>query len=579
MCRDLDVTLSGRRLHSWRQPVADRCQYVNQSCSLGKVAVIVLGVSGAFGHDAAACLVVDGDVVAIGEEERFSRVKRAPGALPVNAIRYCLAHAEAAFGDVDTIAVSWNPASAPPGSGLDDYLDRLLNHDTWRGHRRPEVHCIDHHMAHAASSFLTSGFDEAAVLVMDGHGENGSTSLGHGKGDRLTIEQYFPIGDSLGHFFEAVSAHVGLGRHDAGKLMGLAAYGTPSGPPLVTLTDDGYRTGLAVSRGLPPREAYREVMHLWRSRLSESCAPRLAPYSWQSTDPDFSDDQRTLAATAQRDLGDTVVHLGRLATERCRTRSLVLAGGVALNCSANGRLLAEGVVDRLHIPPPAHDAGGALGAALLVAAARLDRPMSPYLGPPITSSWAREELRRSRLPFVECEHPSQRAADLLTEGLVVAWFQDRAEVGPRALGARSLVALPDSTTVRDRVNRIKDRELWRPLSPSMLPAAARRYCPVVETSPYMLLATQTAEAAYSEIPAVVHVDGTCRPQVVDTLSTPRFRELIAAVEDRIGCGVVLNTSLNGPDEPIVCTPADAIRFFAGTCVDALVVGDFVLEKR
>lgn len=541
--------------------------------------VIVLGVSGAFGHDAAACLVIDGEMVAMGEEERFNRVKRAPGTLPINAMNYCLTHAGAGFEEVDTIAVSWNQALASPGSGLDDYLDRLLSHDAWRGHCRPEVHCVDHHVAHAASSFLTSGFDEAAVLVMDGHSENGSTSLGYGRGNRVTIEEYFPIGDSLGHFFEAVGVHVGLGRHDAGKLMGLAAYGRPSGPPLVTLMDDGYRTGIVTSKGVPLREAYREAMRLWQSRLSEFCAPRLAPYSLTSPDPDFSDEQRTLAATAQRDLGDAVIHLGKLAIERYGTRNLAIAGGVALNCTANGRLTAEGCVDRLYIPPPAHDAGGALGAALLVAGVRLDRPMNPYLGPPVKSLVAREELRRSDIPFVTCENPAEAAADLLAEGLVVAWFQDRAEVGPRALGARSLLALPDSTAVRDRVNRIKGRELWRPLSPSMLPAAARRYCTDVEMSPYMLLATRTTEAACGEIPAVVHVDGTCRPQVVDSSGTARFRDLIAAVGDRTGRGVVLNTSLNGPDEPIVCTPADAIRFFTQSGTDALVVDNLVARRR
>lgn len=541
--------------------------------------MIVLGVSGAFGHDAAACLVVDGEVVAMGEEERFSRVKRAPGALPVNAMSYCLAHAGAEFGEVDTIAVSWNPALASAGSELDDYLDQLLSHDVWRGHCRPEVHCVDHHVAHAASSFLTSGFDEAALLVMDGHGENVSTSIGYGKGSRITIEERFPISDSLGHFFQAVSAHVGLGHHDVGKLMGLAAYGKPSGPPLITLTDDGYHTGLVMSNALPPGAAYHKVMSLWQPRLAEFCAPRVTPNSRLSLDSDFSDEQRTLAAAAQRDLGDTVIHLCKLATEQYRTRNLAIAGGVALNCTANGRITAECGVDGLHIPPPAHDAGGSLGAALVVAGVRLDRPMSPYLGPSVTSSRAREDLVRSGLSFDECEDPAQRTADLLAEGLVVAWFQDRAEVGPRALGARSLLALPDSTVVRDRVNRIKGRELWRPLSPSMLPAAARRYCPAVETSPYMLLATQTTEAACGEIPAVVHVDGTCRPQVVDSLSAPRFRDLIAAVEDRTGRGVVLNTSLNGPDEPIVCTPDDAVRFFAQTHADALVIGDLVSRKR
>ena len=537
--------------------------------------MLVLGISGAFGHDAAACLVAGGQLVAMAEEERFTRVKRAPGALPVNAIRCCLDQAGAESGDVDVLAASWNPRRAP-GSALHEYVPRLLGHEQWRGCGAPHVVHVDHHLAHAASSFLTSGLQEAAVLVMDGHGEDVSTSIGVGRGTSVTMVEELPIGESLGHFFEAVSAHVGLGRHDAGKLMGLAAYGAACPQRLVESTETSYRTGMPSMRGTPPNHAFRELMQLWHARLCSYSAPFRA--TGCRTIDGFSPEQLTLAATAQCDLSAAVTAMGRHAVDVSGVPNLAIAGGVALNCGANGVLAGQEWVENLHVPPPAHDPGGALGAALLVAGVRLEHPITPYLGPEVDDPTALEALRNSGVDVRTIADPVEVAAGIVARGGVVAWFQGRAEIGPRALGARSLIASPGTAAMRDRVNLIKGRELWRPLAPSMTSAAARLFCPDAVGSGYMLRAAALTPAGLDRIPAVAHVDGSSRPQLVDVHGQPDFHRLVETVGRLTGTGVVLNTSLNGPGEPIVNSAADAARFLMGTATDALVIGHLLATK-
>jgi carbamoyltransferase len=549
----------------------------------------ILGLSGGTAHDPAACLVHGGSVVAMVEEERLSRVKHAHNQLPIRSILFCLSAAGIAFEELDCIAVSWDPGLDPRQGYLREYVGRVLSHEAFRTASHPPIEYVHHHLAHAASSFFASGYPEAAVIVVDGAGENVSTSIGFGRGTVLNLEQRFGIAHSLGHFFGFATEHSGLGYGDAGKLMGLAAYGE-RGPDVdpIKLEADGYHVDFAgISDDLPADELFGALRERWREWLTDhfgSSSP--ATYSWDTGAGkirrafSLSKAQADLAATVQSALCDTLIHLSRIAVQRYNTRRLVLAGGVALNCGANGAIRDSGVVDDLFIVPPANDAGGALGAALYIAANSGGAHSLPCadLGPGFSDGQCADLLRQAGIGYGQPANVAEYAADLLAGGAVIGWFQGRMEVGPRALGQRSILSMPDKVELRDRVNRIKHREAWRPLSPSVLATAASEYFTDERPSPFMLLAKKTTEDATLTIPGVVHADGTARPQTVTPTNGVYF-DLLRAVRSRTGIGAVLNTSFNLEDEPIVCTPGDALRTFILSDLDALVLGNLVVEKE
>lgn len=551
--------------------------------------MIILGISGGYGHDAAAALVRDGSIVAVVEEERLIRRKHAYGAAPVHAARYCLARAGISLGDVDVLALSWNPADQP---GWPTRIhDTLLAHPFFAGERAPEVEVVGHAHAHAAAAFYCSGFPDAAVITVDGQGDGVSTCLGRAYGDVIDLGEEFGISDSLGFFYLALTNHLGFELGEEGKVMGLAAYAEPLAvPEPFDLSADGYRA-VGVPRDVGNHYSlYRNVVRHWRAwceRELGSAVPVRFPVdpltSRARAELTLGSAQERAAATGQAILQRVLLHLVRLAVDRAGTRRLVLGGGVALNCSANGVIERSGLVDELYVFPASGDAGTSLGAALAIAAARGERPAAPVesaaFGPEYPDEQMHELARSWHLSVTESADVVADTATLLEQGAVVGWLQGGMELGPRALGHRSILASPGDVGMRVRVNAIKGREQWRPLAPSLLAQAAAG---IVETSgraPFMLTACPVREEARGLIPAVVHVDGTCRPQLVRAGTNPRFARLLAAMGERTGQPVVLNTSFNLAGEPLVCTPHDAIRTFFGSALDALVLGRTILRKE
>jgi carbamoyltransferase len=561
-------------------------------------------------HDTAAALVCDGRLVAAAEEERFSRVKH-DSSVPLRAIEFCLARGGLTMADVDVIAFPERPFRTGRDSKLAD-IDRAA---LWRLHRAghvrkrgmlhhallttylrlglpssrsfgmdptvagafetvrqahgelPPVRFYDHHLAHAAASFFTSGLDQAAIATIDGRGDPYATVTwrAHGTGmERLRSE---PWCNSLGFYYRDCTRYLGLGDFGEGKTMGLGAYADPE--ELRHRTEQMLDTGDS-GRWYRYRRGPSEEL-LGFPRRSSSPAIE-APY------PQFAASvQRALEVASRRIARSAVAEAGAL-------RALCLGGGVALNCAANGQLSTSGEFGPVWAFAASGDAGLSIGAALLAAgeAGELEpeRVDHAYLGPEFDAKAIESALSSEpRITFERSARVADEAAARLAGGEVIGWFQGRMELGPRALGNRSILASPHTIEIRDRVNRLKGRELWRPLAPSVLADRAVEYFELVGESPFMLFATDVRPQVRDVVPGVVHVDGSARPQTVRRDQNPAFHDLIEQFGRRTGIPLVLNTSFNAAGEPIVCTPEDALRTFLSTGIDALVCGDFVVRRR
>jgi len=594
--------------------------------------VKILGLS-AFYHDSAAALVVDGRIVAAAQEERFTRRKHDPG-FPLHAARYCCAAGGLAPHEIDLVVFYDKPflkferlletylAFAPRGfrsfrQAMPVWVkEKLFQRDLLTTHLRelsPEadwsakLRFTEHHEAHAASAFFPSPFEEAAVLTMDGVGEWATTSVGLGRGRQLELTHEIHFPHSLGLLYSAFTYFTGF-KVNSGeyKLMGLAPYGRPVFRDLILrelidVKPDGsfrlnldyfdYCTGLTMTN-----ERFAALFGLAR-RTPEQRLEQV---------------HMDLAASIQAVTEEVVVRLARAIATETGQRNLCLAGGVALNCVANGRLLREKIFDRLWIQPAAGDAGGALGAALAAHATLSDAPrhISPrgdamsgsYLGPEFSDAEIAAALdaagaRYTRLPEAAL---LAQTTDALVAGRAVGWFQGRMEFGPRALGGRSILGDPRSPTMQRTLNlRVKFRESFRPFAPSVLREHAHEWFELDDDSPYMLLVagvapsrrrTMSAEeralfgieqlnVVRSEIPAVTHVDYSARVQTVHRETNPRYHALLSSFHARTGCPVLVNTSFNVRGEPIVGSPADAFRCFMGTDIETLAVGNFLLHKE
>ncbi len=566
--------------------------------------MLVLGFSNM--RDAAAALVQGGRIVAAAEEERFVRIKHVT-ALPLHAIRYCLREAGVRLDEVDAIAVPWKywvlgrRAVLALGAMLRSpqlfrvkgrrSLERLgqewaelaflrsrLGRDFGAVHRRPVF--LDHHLCHAASAFLVSPFERAAILVVDGASEAHTALLAVGEGRDIRVLKRIPLPHSLGQFYAAVTSFLGF-RPDSDEyiVMGLAAYGEPT-------FASALRTHVLPLRPDGEFRLNTELLdfHLARVRIFSPELIRLLGPNRQPGD-EITQRHRDIAASAQRVLEDTLLHLARSLHARTRAESLCLAGGVAYNCVANSRLLREAGFRRIYVQPAAGDSGAALGAALWWASrcgGMPDREVlrSAYLGPAFDEQECRRALDRAGLVAAALpeEELCARAAEELARGRLVFWFQGRMEWGPRALGNRSLLADPRREDMRELINaRVKLREWFRPFAPSVLEERAGDYFDPPSPSPFMLFTARVLPAAKGLIPAVTHVDGTARVHTVDRESNPRFRKLLEAFERRTGVPVLLNTSFN-VNEPIVCTPDDAVHCFLRTDVDWLVLGDLLVGR-
>jgi carbamoyltransferase len=444
----------------------------------------------------------------------------------------------------------------------------------------PEIEYVDHHLAHAASAFYSSGFDEAAIVIADGSGEEHSTSVYVGRGNDIVSRGHVDLPDSLGWFYAAITAYLGFVPYEEeGFTMGLAAYGLPRAEieeKIARVLPFGSEGRYAVDPVYTLLGDHGASEHFSDQLISLLGAPRLTGQAIEQRHKD-------IALAAQVRLEDAMRQVVRRATEDARLRNLCLAGGVALNCKMNGVLAQGGLVDALFVQPASHDGGTALGAAQWVARQAGDdvrfRMDHAAWGP----SFAPDEVKRA-LELAGARyraHPAveEAAADAIAAGKVVAWFDGAMEVGPRALGSRSILADATAPGMNDVVNaRVKFRDPWRPFCPSLTREAATRLIDRPKEARFMTVAYPVAKDAREKIPSVVHVDGTTRPQAVDEATQPRYHRLLERVGERRGLEIVLNTSLNVKGEPIACTPMDALRCFYSSGIDGLAIEGFWVEK-
>jgi carbamoyltransferase len=564
----------------------------------------ILGLS-CFYHDAAACLLRDGELVAAAEEERFTRRKHDAG-FPLHAARYCLAAGGIEPDEVDYVVFYEKPllkferilasavATFPRSRAVFvRAMTSWLGEKLWvRSHIRRKlgyggpVLFGEHHLSHAASAFFPSPFEEAAVLTADGVGEWTTTALGVGRGVDLELTHEIAFPHSLGLLYSAFTAYLGFEVNEGEyKVMGMAAYGRPKYVDrvrkLLRLAADG-------SFALDLRYVgYHHSLAAFTGAFVELFGPPRAPEA--GLEPEYAD----IAASIQAVTEEAVLGLARRARALTGARHLCMAGGVALNVLANGRVLREAGFDGLWVQPAAGDAGGCVGAATYLHHAvlrreRRHRMRAAYLGPGYTDEEIHAFLRRAGVPFAVLPDAgvAPAAARLLARGHVVGWFQGRMEFGPRALGARSILADPTDPAMKDTLNaKIKHREPFRPFAPSVLAEAAATYfdfgAPAAPTpeieSPFMLLVARVRPDQRHLLPAVTHVDGTARVQTVSREQHPRYYDLIAAFGALTGVPVVVNTSFNVRGEPIVCTPADALNCFSHTDMDYLVMGNALVD--
>lgn len=566
--------------------------------------MIILGIT-AFQHDSAACILVDGKLMAAGEEERFSR-KKHDGGFPYGAINYCLSHVGARISDVDWVGFCINPwlnihkkafhllvnlprtlaflrDQADYSSGIPSMMVAKSYLKKLPGYRPQEARFkfqfVEHHIAHAYSSFTISPFDDAAVLSADGIGEWTTTLLSTGRGNtvRKLKEVYFPV--SLGAFYTTLTMYLGFRRNtDEYKVMGLSSYGK---------TGKYYDEFKRVVRLLPDG-GYDMDMSFFNYPYGE------IPYYSDKFLLTFGDDRKPdgevldrhadVALGGQRRLEDAMLHMTRYLHKVSGSKNLCLNGGVALNCVANGRIIKETPYENIYVQPAAYDAGAAIGAAFYihnkVLSNRREFVMDhAFLGPEYSQNEIREFLELSKAPYKEVKDPSATAAKLLAKGRIVGWFQGRMEFGPRALGKRSILADARDPKMKDVVNElVKHRESFRPFAPSILAEKVGEYFDFTYPSPFMLLVYNVLPEKRDVIPSVTHVDGTGRVHTVDKNMDPLYYNLIAEFEKLTGVPVVLNTSFNIKEEPIVCTPKDALRCFYTTGLDDLVIGNFHLSK-
>jgi carbamoyltransferase len=592
----------------------------------------ILGLS-AFYHDSAASLVDDGKIVAAAQEERFTRIKH-DSAFPSLAIDYCLSEAGVTLNDVDFVAFYDKPflkferlletylAFAPKGyRSFQAAMPVWIKEKLFQKHHltkalagiSPDFDATDkvlfaeHHQSHAASAFYASPFEEATVLTLDGVGEWATSSLGVGRGNKLEILGEINFPHSVGLLYSAFTYYLGF-KVNSGeyKVMGLAPYGEPKYAQkifdhLIDVKEDGSfrldQTYFEYCTGL---------------RMTNDRFSALFGEPVRNADQPLRQIHMDLAASVQKVTEEIMLRLVRSATKKTGIRNLCLAGGVALNCVANGKILGAGIVDNIWIQPAAGDAGGSLGAALTAYHHFLDQPRvvdgqndlmsGAYLGPDYSQTEIETRLAGVDAVFTTLDEDQTAAvaADALADGKAVGWFQGRMEYGPRSLGNRSILGDPRSPSMQSVLNlKVKYRESFRPFAPSVLSEDVAEWFEIDNDSPYMLLVanvskercremTEDEQSLFgieklnvprSDIPAVTHVDFSARVQTVHKETNPRYHALINAFKQRTDCPVVVNTSFNVRGEPIVCTPEDAFRCFMGTDIETLVVGDCVMHKE
>jgi carbamoyltransferase len=558
--------------------------------------MITLGINYSQMHDSSACLVRDGGLVFAVAEERISRVKH-DARFPVNAIRACLEFGGVKAQQLDEVCFGWQAAGAAfrhdlkcyatgqmPATYLNGLNSTLHFLSMWHqeggakrfaqifGETKARMRFVEHHLAHAISAYAYSGFADAAVVVMDGRGAWEATSIWHGRDGRLEHVLTIPFPDSVGYFYSEFTEYLGFQRNsDEWKVMGLAPYGK-AGVDLRAFIEpeaEPYKVHARklVANGVGPF-----------AEMEQRFGPRRVPES------EIEERHKDVAYAVQDACEAAMMSVAKLAIEKTKSRNVCLAGGVALNSKANGKILASGMVEGFFVQPAASDDGVALGAALapyMDNGGRLPNKAMRhgYWGPAFDDAAIESALRTYKLKYTRANDVAASAAEMLAGGKILGWFQGRMEFGPRALGSRSILADPRDPEMNAKVNNaVKFREWWRPFAPSMKKEAASEYLESATDSPFMIVTAQVRPEKRGVIPSVTHVDGSARPQTVEKEINPLYWRGIDEFEKRTGVGVIMNTSFNLRGEAIVHTPTDAIRTFFSSGMDALVIGNFVVEK-
>jgi carbamoyltransferase len=558
----------------------------------------ILGIS-CFYHDAAACLLENGNLVAVAQEERFTR-KKHDFDFPINAVKFCLEKGGIDAQQIDYVGFYEKPlikferilyshlANFPKSFlpflqaiplwlkdklWIRNIIQKELNYEG-------EIFFLEHHLCHTASSFLVSPFEESAILTVDGVGEWATATYGKGEDKDITLFKEMRFPHSLGLLYSAFTYYLGFKVNaDEYKVMGLAPYGKPSyyeliKKELIKIADDGsFKLNMkyfAFDYGLTMTNRKFNKLFGGLPRKPET---------------EIEQKHKDLASSLQEVTEEIILKMANFVYSQTESNNLCLAGGVALNCVANGRLLKEGPFENIFIQPAAGDAGGAVGAAFLIYNSVLRNKRSfvwehSFLGPGYSSQEIEDFLVESKIPFKK--YPFLElvglVAGLLADGKVIGWFQDRMEFGPRALGNRSILADPRNPEMKDIINKkIKFREAFRPFAASILAEKLEEYFDLRGDSPYMLLAGKVT--ADDKIPAVTHIDKSSRIQTVTYRENPLLYDLLKEFHELTGCAVLLNTSFNRRGEPIVCTPMDALDCFMGSGLDYLVMQDLILDKK
>ncbi len=557
--------------------------------------MITLGFNYSQMHDSSACIVRDGELLFAVAEERISRIKHDAG-FPHHAIRACLDFAGVRADQLDAVCSGW-PApyrmlmsdlkSFGTGQFPINYANALnvtryfasMTHQnggfrrfTYHfGPTKAQMRFVDHHLAHAISAYSYSGLDKAAVVVMDGRGAWEASSIWYGHDGHLDHVLTIPWPNSLGLFYAQFTEYLGfVPNSDEWKVMGLAPYGHPGVKleEFISLNHESYKVNAPLL--------------FERTNGTSAIAKRLGPQ--RTPESEIDDSFKNIAFAVQDACEVAMLALVKHALQMTNCRNVCLAGGVALNSKANGKIQASGMVDNIFVQPAASDDGVALGAAL---APYMDKggrlPMKPmrhaYLGPEFTDAEIEKALTTFKLRATKLDNVAATAAEILANGKILGWFQGRMEFGPRALGDRSILADPRDPEMNAKVNNaVKFREWWRPFAPSMLREAAEEYLESAFDSPFMILTSPVRPEKRSVIPSVTHVDGSARPQTVEKDINPLYWNLINEFGKRTGVPVVMNTSFNLRGEAIVNTPTDAVRTFFSSGMDALVIGSFLVEK-
>jgi carbamoyltransferase len=550
----------------------------------------IIGIS-AFYHDSACCIIQNGKLVAAVQEERFTRKKNDPD-LPVNAFMYCLDTAGISIADIDCIAYYEDPVkkserqlwSGSTQISADSIQEMDPNHVIKQirkelGYDGP-IKIYEHHQSHAASAFYFSEFDSAAILTVDGVGEWATTTYGTGRDNKVDIFGEVTFPDSIGLLYSTITSYLGF-KVNSGeyKVMGLAPYGDekylPQMRQLLQMEEDGkFSLNLKYFDFLRGERMYSDEL------------PKLFGIPVRETDTDMLQHHMDIAKSLQRFLEETLIKMANYLHKKTGEDNLCMAGGVALNCVANGKILKNSPFKKMYVQPAANDSGCALGAAALAYTElypedKIEPLHNVYLGPHGTAKEIENLLSATSLKYEDCRAEGdaiEKVAQKLAEGKVIGWYNGRMEFGPRSLGARSILADPRILDMRDRINAmVKKREGFRPFAPAVLEAKMYEHFDIDHPSPFMLETCQVKSRI--DMPAITHVDNSARIQSVNDDHNPRFAKLLREFDKLTDCPILLNTSFNIKDEPIVCTPEDALVCFITTDIDCLVLEDFIISKE